>query len=80
MIILTIIDIQIPYSLRTISDLGKAVPPKKAAWERLIGFIIYFLQAVSINRNRHSRQRATATNDIVLAFELVLSEQIRTAK
>ena len=31
MIILTIIVIQIPYSLRTISDLGKAVPQK---WRR----------------------------------------------
>ena len=34
MIILTIIVIQIPYSLRTISDLEKAVPQK---WRRVKG-------------------------------------------
>ena len=40
MIILTIIVIQTPYSLRTISDLEKACSTTKmATWERLIGII-----------------------------------------
>jgi hypothetical protein len=39
MIILTIIVIQIPYSLRTISDLEKAVLPQKWRREKANGFL-----------------------------------------